>query len=136
MMRPALVWTDTALRFGVDRQQVLALVRAPELSPVPLAPGWLAGVINRFGRAVAVVDVGLLCGLKAGHRPPQQVIIVEGTWGELGIALAEPPRDELYGPVVAGEGLFDAVSVPVGLRLISPEGLARSLSTKLGAPHA
>lgn len=136
MMRPALVWTDTALRFGVDRQQVQAVVRWPELSPVPLAPGWLVGVINRFGRAVAVVDVGLLAGLKAGSHPTQQVVIVEGSWGELGVALAETPTDELYGPLAAGEGLFDAVSIPVGLRLISPEGLARSLSTKLGAPHA
>ena len=59
MTRPALVWTDAGLTFGVDRQLVQAVVRTPDFSRMPLGPVWLVGVINRFGRAVAVVDVGL-----------------------------------------------------------------------------
>lgn len=136
MTLPALVWTDAGLTFGVDRQLVQAVVRTPDFSRMPLGPVWLVGVINRFGRAVAVVDVGLLGGLKAGPCVARQVIIVEGGWGELGIALAEAPVEGPFSPKAGGGLLFDGVSFPPGLHLVSPEGVARTVSGLLGVPHA
>ena len=136
MMRPALIWLDCGLLFGVDRAEIVAIDRSPALSPIPLAPGWMVGVLNRFGRAVAVVDVALMAGLKAGPSPVRQVLIVAAESGELGIALAEAPRDERVGGGRLPEGAFSLVDAPAGLRLVSPEGLARGVAAKLGGGRA
>jgi hypothetical protein len=136
MIRPALTWEIGGLAFGIDRQHVLGIVRSPDLSPVPLAPAWLPGVLSRFGLQVAVVDVALLTGLRSVRAEVAQVLVVGTEAGELGLGVPSAPGDAQVVCTGPGEGCFDRVAVPSGLRLISPSALARAVSAALGSAHA
>jgi len=43
--------------FGVDILMVQEIIRLPEVTPIPNAPGFIVGVINLRGRIIPVVDL-------------------------------------------------------------------------------
>lgn len=48
---------------GIDVARVQDVIRLGAVSPVPLAPGWIAGVMNLRGRIVTAVDLRARFGL-------------------------------------------------------------------------
>ncbi len=130
-MRPALAWRDGFASFAIDRRSVLACVPCPPLVPVPGAPPWLRGVVNRQGRAVSVVDCGLLAGVDDTGGPVVDVVLVAAAGGELGLAAASSPR-EVTLPGGDFDGVFDRLSDPEGTRLVCVDRVVERITLELG----
>jgi purine-binding chemotaxis protein CheW len=95
--------------FGLPIGRVLDVFAPDRLTPVPLAPGEIAGVLNLRGRIVTAIDMRRRLGL-----PPRAA-------GETGMAIGIEHLGESYGLLVdaVGEVLKLAASscdaVPVNL---------------------
>lgn len=65
------------LYFGVDVQRVQEVLRAQQLTPVPLAPEHVSGLINLRGQIVTALDLRQRLGLppKEGGKPPMNIVI-------------------------------------------------------------
>lgn len=130
-MRPVYAWDDRARAFAIDRRSVVETIDSPQLVRVPGAPPWLRGVCNRHGRALAVVDCGLLGGFIDGPAGVRQVLVVPAAGAELGLALAEPAREALV-PSGDPEGCFDRADDDRGTRVIALDRLVRRVTDELG----
>jgi purine-binding chemotaxis protein CheW len=76
-----LVFEVAGLRFGVRSQDVVQVLRAASLSPLPQAPEAIEGVLNLRGCLVPVLDTRRLLGLPANemqHTDHLIVIVVDG----------------------------------------------------------
>ncbi|MDH3346843.1 MAG: chemotaxis protein CheW [Desulfobulbaceae bacterium] len=71
---------DVSLCLSIS--QVSEIMRQVEMIPVPLAPGYLYGIIKWRNKAVPVVDLGYLLGLKRvkdnGIKAEQRLMIARG----------------------------------------------------------
>lgn len=67
-MQYATFWVGD-LYFGVDVLTVQEVLRAQGMTPVPLAPGVIEGLINLRGQIVTAIDMRRRLGL--GPRPPE-----------------------------------------------------------------
>jgi twitching motility protein PilI len=70
-----------SIRAGAERyllpvSAVVELLPVPASSPVPTAPGWLAGVAALHGELVAVVDFARFMGV-ADPLPPSQCLLFD-----------------------------------------------------------
>jgi len=54
------------IHFGIEIKQVQEVIRTPEITPVPLAPNDICGLINLRGQIVTAID--LQCRLEMGQR--------------------------------------------------------------------
>ena len=63
--------------FGIDVQHVQEVIRHQPMTPVPLAPGVVRGLVNLRGQIVAAVDLRLRLGhpAKVGGAPPMHVVV-------------------------------------------------------------
>ena len=57
--------------YAIDVERVLNVIEPNVVTPVPLLPGLVRGIVSHRGRIVTVVDAGVL--LKAGARPGNDV---------------------------------------------------------------
>jgi len=55
--------------FGIEVSAVREVVRDQPITPVPLAPAAVRGLVNLRGRIVTAVDLRLCLGRPAGHPP-------------------------------------------------------------------
>lgn len=64
-------------QYGVEAQLVLEVLRAQEMTPVPLAPPVILGLINLRGQIVTAFDLRKRLGLepRAGEQEPAIVVI-------------------------------------------------------------
>jgi purine-binding chemotaxis protein CheW len=62
--------------FGLQVLNVLQVIEVVTVSPVPLAPGVVRGIINHNGRIVTVVDPAPILGLSAQTQAPTNVVIL------------------------------------------------------------
>jgi chemotaxis-related protein WspB len=62
-----MVFHIGADRYGLPLQALARVLPAAELKQLPLAPAWVAGVLDLHGQPVPVIDLSALAGL-----PPQQ----------------------------------------------------------------
>ena len=49
--------------FGIDYAQVREVIHASSITPLPLTPDYIAGVLNYRGHLISIVDLGKLFGL-------------------------------------------------------------------------
>jgi purine-binding chemotaxis protein CheW len=63
-------------QFAVDVQAVREVVAMPSVTPLPLAPAWVLGVINVRGEVVPVLDTGSLMALGANADPAFAVVVM------------------------------------------------------------
>lgn len=64
------------LRIGFGIEHVREVLAAPDVTPVPLAPPAVVGLMNLRGRILTVVDARTRLGLPAGdHVRPTHVIV-------------------------------------------------------------
>lgn len=131
-MRPATVWREEEHWFGVDRRRVLAVMREPVIVGVPGAPPWIRGVANRFGRAVPVIDCGVLSGLITGPEPCMQMIVVPVEGGEIALVATGVLGERSVALGGESEGFFDLPADREGLRMIDIERLAAAIEAALG----
>ena len=67
----ALTFTLQGHTFAVSIDSVKELIELPEMTPVPMMPGFLRGVMNLRGSVIAVIDLAQRFGLartEAGWR--------------------------------------------------------------------
>ena len=63
---------------GIDVAQVQDVIRLGAVSPVPLAPRWIAGVMNLRGRIVTAIDLRARFGLSPQQdRAGSMCVVVE-----------------------------------------------------------
>ncbi|MBU0502209.1 MAG: chemotaxis protein CheW [Candidatus Margulisbacteria bacterium] len=80
--------------FGLPINQVTRIVRVPEITKVPEAPGFIEGVINLRGDVIAVIDLARQFELPAiAERPASSRIIVAEIGGKpIGLLVDEVPE--------------------------------------------
>lgn len=130
-MPPAIIWRDGGREFGVFRRDVLAVMRQPELSLVPAAPRWLRGVANRFGRAVPVIDLGVLAGSTVLPAPVGHAVVVPVEGGEIAVAAARTPEERTLGLPNRVEGCFE-VHGATEVRVVDLARLVAQLDRSFG----
>lgn len=101
--------------FGIDILTVQEVNKLKEITPVPLAPDYVAGIINLRGKIVTVIDLGKRLGLFSGFAddrviPGRNIIVHYG--------------GELIGLMVSGIG--EAVAVDWNL-MDPPPGNLRTI---------
>jgi purine-binding chemotaxis protein CheW len=69
------------LLIGIDVERVREILAGPELTPVPLAPPAVLGLLNLRGEIVTVIDVRGPLGVADGS-PPGDTHVIIGTDGE------------------------------------------------------
>lgn len=75
--------------FGLDVADVSQVVEPEFVSPVPLAPVIVEGIMNYGGRIITIVDPAEVLGLGHQHGPTRSVVIVRGgTRTNLGLKVA------------------------------------------------
>jgi purine-binding chemotaxis protein CheW len=73
--------------FGVPISLVREIIRVPQITAVPDAPGYIEGVINLRGRIVPVVDLGKRLGISGEQEPPRAQRIIVAEIGERPVGL-------------------------------------------------
>ena len=132
MSRSTLAWNTGNSAFAIDRRQVVAVLDAPVLAPIPFAPSWLRGVCNRYGRAVAVIDCGQLAGDFDEPAPVVQVLVVPVAGAELGLAIPEPAVERLVNRGGETRDFYDRPDEADGVRVVSVERLVHTIAEWLG----
>src|SRR5512147_3195001 len=69
--------------FGVPISLVHEIVRVPEITTVPDAPGFVEGVINLRGKIISVVDLRKRFGEKEGPADKRNRILVTELEGKM-----------------------------------------------------
>lgn len=101
------------LFFGIELHGVQEVIRFVEMTPVPLAPGVVSGLINLRGQIVTAID--LRRRLQLSPRPPEMQpgnVVVRSDDGAVSLLVDEigdvveaeedtfePPPETLQGPV-------------------------------------
>lgn len=64
--------------FGVDIMAVQEIIKMPEITPIPQAPEYVAGVINLRGKIIVVVSLGKKFDIQSCDKNEEyKVIVVE-----------------------------------------------------------
>jgi purine-binding chemotaxis protein CheW len=103
--------------FAVPIENVLEIAALRDLTPLPNAPDWMAGVTNRRGDVVSIVDLRAFLGLGPAAGPPgRRTLIVRASREDLTTGLVvdqvreirrlaadliRPPAGPLGGPFAA-----------------------------------
>ncbi len=96
--------------FALAVTHILQVMEATVVTPVPLAPAVVEGVLNHHGRIVTIVDPAPLLGLAPQPQPANQVVILRrraGTAGGVGLKVNRTHE------IVAASGLAET-DVPPG----------------------
>jgi purine-binding chemotaxis protein CheW len=73
-----VVFTLANERYGIETRHVREVVRLTNLTPLPGAPEFLAGIINLRGSILAVLDLGKFFGLAVPELSDRARVIVLG----------------------------------------------------------
>ncbi len=112
-------------RYALETAHVREVVRLADLTPLPGAPDYVAGVTNLRGQILAVVDLGKLFGV-APARPGEssRVLVLGGGREEFGIL-----ADAVDTVAALAEGQIREPELPAAgigrecLRGVTPEGV-------------
>lgn len=87
--------------FGVDVAQVQEVIRAQPMTPVPLAPAAVRGLINLRGQIVTAIDMRTQLGVEAAEQAPTNVVVRSGE------SITSLLVDEIGDVVEVESGLFE-----------------------------
>ena len=65
-------------RYALEMKYVREILRAPEITPLPQCPGYVAGLCNLRGELVLVIDLLYFFDMATAHKSPQKDLIVVG----------------------------------------------------------
>jgi len=88
--------------FGVPIMRILEILDAPAMRPVPLAPGYIGGLVHYRGEILTAVSLRRLLGLPP-HTHPPDLLVFEAKDGE--------GRNGYFGLLVDAVGEVLTVSV-------------------------
>ncbi len=115
--------------FGIDADAVIEVTRPLPLTPLPLAPPALRGLVNLRGQILPAVDLRACLGRPAGDGGRSAVIVIRSADGEVGLLVDEvcdviepDPRTFEPAPVAVGEAAGDLLrgvyKLPHGLLVV------------------
>jgi purine-binding chemotaxis protein CheW len=135
----ALVFSLGDAWYAVPSWQVREVRTLGQLTPLPGAPTFIAGLVNVRGRVVPALDLAPLFGLPATDETPQAIMLLSGSRGDVAVLTSEQPtlrwlQDGDLGPLPPGgpSGLDptavrgvtpDLVIVLDGVRLLADQRL-------------
>lgn len=82
--------------YAVEIHHVRGIEPETEITPVPQAPPWLAGVFNLHGAILAAIEPRPLLGLPSTNRRRGGRLLVVFQWGGNQAALLVDSVDEMY----------------------------------------
>lgn len=101
-----------ALLFGVDLKHVQEVIRASDVTRVPLAPEVVAGLINLRGQIVTVIDLRRRLNVESRPGCAHMYVVVRSVNGAVSLLVDEigniveaaqnsfePPPETLRGPI-------------------------------------
>lgn len=108
--------------FGVDIFQVREISHQLNLTPVPLAPGYLRGLVNLRGQIVTVIDLRQRLGMETKAIQPESCNVILKTDVELATLRIREGTDDLYGQPDKVGLLVDAIGdvITVDSKVIAP----------------
>jgi chemotaxis signal transduction protein len=131
-----LVFRINADFYAVPMEIVLQVLRRPQVTPVPLAPPGLLGVLNVRGEIVPLFDTGVLTGSGVLGDPPFAVL-VSGTKDLMALAALELPiAAEFDQPVAPGARLGELGVYSQGGRLVALVDIEALVPHQLELPRA
>ena len=111
-------------RFGLPILSVRELIRACDITPVPLAPQHVRGLINLRGQIVTILDLAVRLGLKERGDARESHVVILNTGGSSGSAQERPGDDGgAAGEDMAGflvDAVGDVVEADPSLREPAP----------------
>lgn len=90
------------IHFGINIKQVQEVIRTPEITPVPLAPSDICGLINLRGQIVTAID--LQCRLEMGQKSQPSITNSELDEGLLSYNIIVQNYDEIASLLVEDIG--------------------------------
>jgi purine-binding chemotaxis protein CheW len=115
-------------RFGLPILSVREIIRSCEITPVPLAPRHVRGLINLRGQIVTILDLAVQMGIQ--DRPDaheSHVVVLTG--GESATSVQEHSGDKGAGEGMAGflvDGIGDVVEADVGQTKPAPANVTEA----------
>lgn len=102
------------LWFGIEVGRVREVVPSPTITPVPLAPIGVAGLVNLRGQILTVIDLGKRLGFEPAPAVSPPTMVVVG-WKNCLVGLLVGPIGEV---VTAPEDGFESAphNLPAGSR--------------------
>ena len=70
------------LLFGVDVSQVQEVLRSQPMTPIPLAPKAIKGLVNLRGQIITAIDLGSLLGIETSKETAPSMNVVIRSEGE------------------------------------------------------
>lgn len=86
-----LVFGCGGRRLAIGLRHVAGLVEAGSPVPVPLAPDFVVGLLDRRGSVLSVLDLPRLLGHEGGPAAPF-VVRLAAPWDHVALRVAEPVR--------------------------------------------
>jgi len=71
-----LTFRLAAEEYAVRIQKIREIIEYPAVTPVPLTPPWIKGVLNVRGNVVPVVDLGVKFGIEAREITDRTCIVI------------------------------------------------------------
>ncbi|MGA2080324.1 MAG: chemotaxis protein CheW [Holophaga sp.] len=115
-------------RFGLPILSVREIIRSCEITPVPLAPPHVRGLINLRGQIVTILDLAVRLDIQ--DRPDAReshVVVLAG--GESALPARERSTDQGGGEDMAGflvDGIGDVVEADVGQTKPAPANVTEA----------
>jgi|SRR5271165_2288753 len=77
------------LWFGIAAERVQEVISSPAITPVPLAPRAVAGLINLRGQIVTVIDLPRRLGIGHRGRTPPAIVVVRSENALVGLLVEQ-----------------------------------------------
>ena len=73
-----LLFQSNQLLFGVIAESVVEIITNHEITPLPLVPPYIRGIINLRGQIIPILDIRMLLGQEASHSSCTIILNLNG----------------------------------------------------------
>ncbi len=71
--------------YAVDINELQEIIKLPDITPIPNAPEFIAGILNLRGKIVVVIDLEKRFHLPAHSVKPEHIVITESNGNTFGV---------------------------------------------------
>ncbi len=119
--------------YGLDIGRIREIVELPQMTPVPKAPNWVAGILNHHGRVVTVLNLSTFFDFPPGVGTAlKKAAVLDFPSADIGILL-EDPLEVISEWGIKSEGARDPDFIKskyIGKVVISKERLINTLDAE------
>jgi len=90
-MNQVLIFQLGEENYGVDILKIREIAELVPLTPVPNAPNWVEGILNRHGRVATVLSLSSFFDFpSAGRNSSKKIAVIDDPSMDVGILLEDP----------------------------------------------